>query len=142
YGKTEIAVRAAFKAVQDGKQGAVLAPTTLLAQQHLDTFTERYTGFPVTVRGLSRFQNPADSTATIEGIADGGVDVGIGTHCLLTGYVWYKDLGMLIMDEEQRFGVEHKETLKALRTNVDVLSMSASPFPRTFEMAVTGIREL
>ncbi|MGO2193770.1 transcription-repair coupling factor [Brachybacterium sp. AOP42-C2-15] len=142
YGKTEIAVRAAFKAVQDGKQVAILAPTTLLAQQHLDTFTERYTGFPVTVRGLSRFQNPADSKATIEGVADGTVDVVIGTHRLLTGNVRFKDLGLLIIDEEQRFGVEHKETLKAMRTNVDVLSMSATPIPRTLEMAVTGIREL
>ena len=142
YGKTEIAVRAAFKAVQDGKQVAVLAPTTLLAQQHLDTFAERYTGFPVTVRGLSRFQNPADSEATVEGLRDGSVDIVIGTHRLLTGNVRFKDLGLLIVDEEQRFGVEHKETLKALRTNVDVLSMSATPIPRTLEMAVTGIREL
>ena len=142
YGKTEIAVRAAFKAMQDGKQVALLAPTTLLAQQHLDTFNERYTGFPVTVRGLSRFQNPADSKATVEGIADGSVDIVIGTHRLLTGNVRFKDLGLLIIDEEQRFGVEHKETLKALRTNVDVLSMSATPIPRTLEMAVTGIREL
>ncbi|MGO1901319.1 MAG: DEAD/DEAH box helicase, partial [Brachybacterium sp.] len=106
YGKTEIAVRAAFKAVQDGKQVALLAPTTLLAQQHLDTFNERYTGFPVTVRGLSRFQNPADSKATVEGIADGSVDIVIGTHRLLTGNVRFKDLGLLIIDEEQRFGVE------------------------------------
>ena len=142
YGKTEIAVRAAFKAVQDGKQVAVLAPTTLLAQQHLDTFAERYTGFPVTVKGLSRFQAAADSEATIEGLRDGGVDIVIGTHRLLTGNVRFKDLGLLIIDEEQRFGVEHKETLKALRTDVDVLSMSATPIPRTLEMAVTGIREL
>jgi transcription-repair coupling factor (superfamily II helicase) len=142
YGKTEIAVRAAFKAVQDGKQVAVLAPTTLLAQQHLDTFSERYTGFPVTVKGLSRFQSPADSEATVEGLREGSVDIVIGTHRLLTGNVRFKDLGLLIIDEEQRFGVEHKETLKALRTNVDVLSMSATPIPRTLEMAVTGIREL
>lgn len=142
YGKTEIAVRAAFKAVQDGKQVAVLAPTTLLAQQHLDTFTERYTGFPVVVRGLSRFQSDADSKETIEGLAAGTVDVVIGTHRLITGQVRFKDLGLLIIDEEQRFGVEHKETLKALRTDVDVLSMSATPIPRTLEMAVTGIREM
>ncbi len=142
YGKTEIAVRAAFKAVQDGKQVAVLCPTTLLAQQHVDTFTERFAGFPVTVRGLSRFQSQADSTATIEGLKDGTVDVVIGTHRLVTGQVRFKDLGLIIVDEEQRFGVEHKETLKALRTNVDVLSMSATPIPRTLEMAVTGIREL
>ncbi|MDO5661836.1 MAG: transcription-repair coupling factor, partial [Brachybacterium sp.] len=142
YGKTEIAVRAAFKAVQDGKQVAVLAPTTLLAQQHLETFTERFTGFPVTVRALSRFQSPADSERTIEGLRDGSVDVVIGTHRLLTGQVRFKDLGLIVVDEEQRFGVEHKETLKALRTDVDVLSMSATPIPRTLEMAVTGIREM
>ncbi|WP_010534312.1 transcription-repair coupling factor [Brachybacterium squillarum] len=142
YGKTEVAVRAAFKAVQDGKQVAVLAPTTLLAQQHLDTFTERYTGFPVTVRGLSRFQPAADSERTVEGLRTGEVDVVIGTHRLLTGQVRFKDLGLLIVDEEQRFGVEHKETLKALRTDVDVLAMSATPIPRTLEMAVTGIREM
>lgn len=142
YGKTEIAVRAAFKAVQDGKQVAVLCPTTLLAQQHVDTFTERFAGFPVTVRGLSRFHSKAESTATIEGVKDGSVDVVIGTHRLVTGHVRFKDLGLIIVDEEQRFGVEHKETLKALRTNVDVLSMSATPIPRTLEMAVTGIREL
>lgn len=142
YGKTEVAVRAAFKAVQDGKQVAVLCPTTLLAQQHVDTFTERYAGFPVNVRGLSRFQTKAESDAVIEGLKDGSVDVVIGTHRLLTGQVRFKDLGLIIVDEEQRFGVEHKETLKALRTNVDVLSMSATPIPRTLEMAVTGIREL
>jgi transcription-repair coupling factor (superfamily II helicase) len=142
YGKTEIAVRAAFKAVQDGKQVALLAPTTLLAQQHLETFTERYTGFPVTVRGLSRFQSEKDSEQTVEGLRDGTVDVVIGTHRLLTGQVRFKDLGLLIIDEEQRFGVEHKETLTAMRENVDVLSMSATPIPRTLEMAVTGIREM
>ncbi|GAB2531500.1 transcription-repair coupling factor [Brachybacterium huguangmaarense] len=142
YGKTEIAVRAAFKAVQDGKQVAVLAPTTLLSQQHLETFTERFTGFPVTVRALSRFQSAAESQQTIEGLRDGTVDVVIGTHRLLTGQVRFKDLGLIIVDEEQRFGVEHKETLKAMRTDVDVLSMSATPIPRTLEMAVTGIREM
>jgi transcription-repair coupling factor (superfamily II helicase) len=142
YGKTEIAVRATFKAVQEGKQVAILAPTTLLAQQHLETFTERFTGFPVTVRGLSRFQSDLDSQRTVDGLLDGSVDVVIGTHRLITGQVRFKDLGLLIIDEEQRFGVEHKETLKALRTDVDVLSMSATPIPRTLEMAVTGIREM
>lgn len=142
YGKTEIAVRAAFKAVQDGKQVAVLAPTTLLSQQHLDTFQERFTGFPVTVRGLSRFQSAKESQETIDGLLSGEVDVVIGTHRLLTGAVRFKDLGLLIIDEEQRFGVEHKETLKALKANVDVLAMSATPIPRTLEMAVTGIREM
>lgn len=142
YGKTEIAVRAAFKAVQDGKQVAVLVPTTLLVQQHLDTFTERYSAFPVTVKALSRFQTPKESTEVVEGLADGSVDIVIGTHRLITGGVRFKDLGLVIIDEEQRFGVEHKETLKALRTNVDVLAMSATPIPRTLEMAVTGIREM
>ncbi|GIG28914.1 transcription-repair coupling factor [Cellulomonas marina] len=142
YGKTEIAIRAAFKAVQDGKQVAVLVPTTLLVQQHLDTFTERYAPFPVTVKALSRFSTPAESEAVVEGLRDGSVDVVIGTHRLITGGVRFKDLGLVIIDEEQRFGVEHKETLKALRTNVDVLSMSATPIPRTLEMAVTGIREM
>jgi transcription-repair coupling factor (superfamily II helicase) len=142
YGKTEIAVRAAFKAVQDGKQVAVLVPTTLLVQQHLDTFAERYAGFPVVVKALSRFNTKAESDAVVEGLKDGSVDVVIGTHRLITGEIRFKDLGLVIIDEEQRFGVEHKETLKALRTNVDVLAMSATPIPRTLEMAVTGIREM
>jgi len=142
YGKTEIAVRAAFKAVQDGKQVAVLVPTTLLVQQHLDTFTERYAPYPVTVRALSRFQTAKESKEITDGLADGSVDVVIGTHRLITGEVRFKDLGLVVIDEEQRFGVEHKETLKALRTNVDVLAMSATPIPRTLEMAVTGIREM
>ncbi|MFI2103230.1 transcription-repair coupling factor [Isoptericola sp. NPDC019693] len=142
YGKTEIAIRAAFKAVQDGKQVAVLVPTTLLVQQHFDTFSERYAGFPVTVRALSRFQTDKESAETVEGLGKGTVDIVIGTHRLLTGSVRFKDLGLVIVDEEQRFGVEHKETLKQLRTNVDVLAMSATPIPRTLEMAVTGIREM
>jgi transcription-repair coupling factor (superfamily II helicase) len=142
YGKTEIAVRAAFKAVQDGKQVAVLVPTTLLVQQHLDTFSERYAPFPVRVKALSRFQTDAEAKAVVEGLSDGSVDVVIGTHRLLTGQVRFKDLGLVVIDEEQRFGVEHKETLKALRTDVDVLAMSATPIPRTLEMAVTGIREM
>ncbi|WP_420809320.1 transcription-repair coupling factor [Actinomyces procaprae] len=142
YGKTEIAVRAAFKAVQDGKQVAVLVPTTLLVSQHAETFTERYAGFPVNVAQLSRFQTAADSERVLAGLADGTIDVVIGTHRLITGQVRFKDLGLVIIDEEQRFGVEHKETLKALRTDVDVLSMSATPIPRTLEMAVTGLREM
>ncbi|MCF2706741.1 transcription-repair coupling factor [Arcanobacterium haemolyticum] len=142
YGKTEIAVRAAFKAVQDGKQVAVLVPTTLLVQQHLETFTERYSGFPVRLAALSRFQTPKESEETIKGLADGTVDVVIGTHRLLTGNVRFKDLGLVIIDEEQRFGVEHKETLKQMYPTVDVLSMSATPIPRTLEMAVTGVREM
>ncbi|WP_099023492.1 transcription-repair coupling factor [Mycolicibacterium palauense] len=142
YGKTEIAVRAAFKAVQDGKQVSVLVPTTLLADQHLQTFTERMAGFPVTVKGLSRFTDPAESRSVIEGLADGSVDVVIGTHRLLQTGVRYKDLGLVIVDEEQRFGVEHKEHIKSLRTHVDVLTMSATPIPRTLEMSLAGIREM
>jgi transcription-repair coupling factor (superfamily II helicase) len=142
YGKTEIAVRAAFKAVQDGKQVAVLVPTTLLADQHLQTFTDRMSGFPVTVKGLSRFTDPAESRKVIDGLADGSVDVVIGTHRLLQTGVRWKDLGLVVVDEEQRFGVEHKEHIKSLRTHVDVLTMSATPIPRTLEMSLAGIREM
>ncbi|MCA0335497.1 MAG: transcription-repair coupling factor [Actinobacteria bacterium] len=142
YGKTEIAVRAAFKAIQDGKQVAVLVPTTLLVQQHLQTFSERYAQFPVRVKALSRFQSDKESKETIEGLADGSVDLVIGTHRLLSKEIRFKDLGLVVIDEEQRFGVEHKEQLKSLRTAVDVLAMSATPIPRTLEMAVTGIREM
>ncbi|MER8036196.1 transcription-repair coupling factor [Streptomyces hydrogenans] len=142
YGKTEIAVRAAFKAVQDGKQVAVLVPTTLLVQQHFGTFSERYGQFPVNVRALSRFQTDTESKATLEGLKEGSVDVVIGTHRLFSSETKFKDLGLVIVDEEQRFGVEHKEQLKKLRANVDVLTMSATPIPRTLEMAVTGIREM
>ncbi|WP_197694690.1 transcription-repair coupling factor [Mycobacterium sp. 852002-51971_SCH5477799-a] len=142
YGKTEIAVRAAFKAVQDGKQVAVLVPTTLLADQHLQTFSDRMTGFPVTVKGLSRFTDATESKAVIEGLADGSVDVVIGTHRLLQTGVRWKDLGLVVVDEEQRFGVEHKEHIKSLRTHVDVLTMSATPIPRTLEMSLAGIREM
>ncbi|MFT4166692.1 MAG: transcription-repair coupling factor [Microlunatus sp.] len=142
YGKTEIAVRAAFKAVQDGKQVAVLVPTTLLVQQHYATFADRYAGFPVNVAPLSRFQTDAQAKATLEGVAEGKVDVVVGTHRLLSKEIQFKDLGLVIIDEEQRFGVEHKEQLKKLRMDVDVLAMSATPIPRTLEMAITGIREM
>ncbi|MGZ4495745.1 MAG: transcription-repair coupling factor, partial [Nocardioides sp.] len=142
YGKTEIAVRAAFKAVQDGKQAAVLVPTTLLVNQHHSTFAERYSSFPVNVAALSRFQTDKEAAEVKRGLADGTIDVVIGTHRILSGEVTFKDLGLVIVDEEQRFGVEHKEQLKHLRTDVDVLSMSATPIPRTLEMAVTGIREM
>ena len=142
YGKTEIAVRAAFKAVQDGKQVAVLVPTTLLADQHLQTFAARTAGFPVTVKGLSRFTDPAESRATLEGMKDGSVDIVIGTHRLLQTGVTWKDLGLIVVDEEQRFGVEHKEHIKSMRTHVDVLTMSATPIPRTLEMSLAGIREM
>jgi transcription-repair coupling factor (superfamily II helicase) len=142
YGKTEIAVRAAFKAVQDGKQVAVLVPTTLLVTQHLSTFSERMSGFPVRIEGLSRFQTDKEAKAVIEGLGDGTVDIVVGTHRLLNPDIKVKDLGLIVVDEEQRFGVEHKEQMKRLRTSVDVLSMSATPIPRTLEMAVTGIREM
>jgi transcription-repair coupling factor (superfamily II helicase) len=142
YGKTEVAVRAAFKAVQDGKQVAVLVPTTLLSHQHLSTFRERMAQFPVQVRELSRFTAPSDVDATLTGIADGSADIVIGTHRILQQTVRFKDLGLVIVDEEQRFGVEHKEYLKSLRTAVDVLTMSATPIPRTLEMSLTGIREM
>jgi transcription-repair coupling factor (superfamily II helicase) len=142
YGKTEIAVRAAFKAVQDGLQVAVLAPTTLLAQQHLATFSERYAPFPVVVRPLSRFQSDAEVADTLAGLAEGKVDVVIGTHRLLSAETRFARLGLIIIDEEQRFGVEHKEYFKRLRTEVDVLAMSATPIPRTLEMGVAGIRSM
>jgi transcription-repair coupling factor (superfamily II helicase) len=142
YGKTEVAVRAAFKAVQDGKQVAVLVPTTLLAHQHIQTFSDRMNQFPVTIKELSRFTHAADVDQVLAGIADGSVDIVIGTHRLLQQTVRFKDLGLVIVDEEQRFGVEHKEYLKSLRTAVDVLTMSATPIPRTLEMSLTGIREM
>ncbi|SPL92812.1 Transcription-repair coupling factor [[Actinomadura] parvosata subsp. kistnae] len=142
YGKTEIAVRAAFKAVQDGKQVAVLVPTTLLVQQHMSTFAERFSSFPVTIKPVSRFQTDGEIKGTLEGLRSGAVDVVIGTHRLLSPEVRFKDLGLIIIDEEQRFGVEHKEAMKHLRTQVDVLAMSATPIPRTLEMGLTGIREM
>ena len=142
YGKTEIAVRAAFKAVQDGKQVAVLVPTTLLVTQHLSTFAERMSGFPVVLKALSRFQTDKEAAEVMRMMADGSVDIVVGTHRLLNPDVRFKDLGLIIVDEEQRFGVEHKEQLKRMRTAVDVLSMSATPIPRTLEMAITGIREM
>jgi transcription-repair coupling factor (superfamily II helicase) len=142
YGKTEVAVRAAFKAIQDGKQVAMLVPTTLLVRQHLDTFAERYGGFPITIKPISRFQSDKEIKETLRGLENGAVDMIIGTHRLLGQGVKFKDLGLVIIDEEQRFGVEHKEKLKDLKHNVDVLAMSATPIPRTLEMAVTGIREM
>lgn len=142
FGKTEVAVRAAFKAVQDGKQVVLLVPTTLLVRQHTETFNDRMAGFPVQVRAVSRFQTAKEVEDTRQGLADGSVDVVIGTHRILSDNFTYKDLGLIVIDEEQRFGVEHKEKLKSLKTNVDVLSMSATPIPRTLEMAVTGIREM
>ncbi len=142
YGKTEIAVRAAFKAVQDGKQVVVLVPTTLLVQQHYNTFRDRFQAFPVTVRAVSRFNSDREQKEVMDGVTKGEVDVVIGTHRLLSRSTQFKDLGLVIVDEEQRFGVEHKEFIKQMRTAVDVLTMSATPIPRTLEMSLTGIREM
>ena len=142
FGKTEIAVRAAFKAIQDNKQVVLLAPTTLLVAQHSETFTERFQPFGVRVASLSRFTAPKDAKRILEQLKEGAIDVIIGTHRLLSDQVAFRDLGLVIVDEEQRFGVEHKDKLKKLRTNVDMLAMSATPIPRTLEMAVTGIREM
>src|SRR6202522_654027 len=142
YGKTEVAMRATFKAVQDGKQVAVLVPTTLLASQHMQTFSERFANYPIRVEMLSRFLTNAEAKAVVDGLSAGTVDVVIGTHKLLSGDIRFKDLGLLVVDEEQRFGVSHKETIKKLSTNVDVLTMTASPIPRTLEMSLTGMRDL
>lgn len=142
YGKTEVAVRAAFKAAIEGKQVAILVPTTILAQQHYETFRERFSGFPFNVQVLSRFRSKKDQTATMKGLKAGTVDVVIGTHRLLSQDIIFKDLGLLIVDEEQRFGVSHKEKLKRLKTNVDVLTLTATPIPRTLHMSMLGVRDL
>jgi transcription-repair coupling factor (superfamily II helicase) len=142
FGKTEVAVRAIFKAVQDNKQAALLVPTTLLASQHHATLSERFAGFPVSVAMLSRFVEEREVRRVIAGLADGAVDVVVGTHRLLDESIRFKDLGLLVVDEEQRFGVSHKESIKQRSVNVDVLTLSASPIPRTLEMAFTGIRDL
>ena len=142
FGKTEVAIRAAFKAIQDGKQVAVLAPTTLLATQHGNTFADRFAGYPIRVETLSRFLTPAQARDVVKGIESGDVDCVIGTHRLLGEQVRFKDLGLLVVDEEQRFGVTHKEAMKQLKTNVDVLTLTATPIPRTLEMSLVGIRDL
>ena len=142
FGKTEVAIRAVFKAVQDGFQAAVLVPTTLLAQQHFQTFADRFAGYPLRVEVLSRFLTPAQAREVIEGLATGSVDVVIGTHRLLSGDVVFKKLGLLVVDEEQRFGVSHKEAIKQFKADVDVLTLTATPIPRTLEMSLTGIRDL
>ena len=142
FGKTEIAIRAVFKAVQDGKQAAVLVPTTLLAQQHGQTFADRFAPYPIRVEVLSRFLTAAESRRVIRDIENGTVDVVIGTHRLLSGDVEFQKLGLLVVDEEQRFGVTHKEAIKQIKSNVDVLTLTATPIPRTLEMSLTGIRDL
>ncbi len=142
FGKTEVAIRAAFKAVQDGRQVAVLVPTTLLAQQHLQTFSDRFASYPVQVEVLSRFLTPGQARKVAQGLESGEVDIVIGTHRLLSADVRFKRLGLLVVDEEQRFGVSHKEQIKQLSTGVDVLTLTATPIPRTLEMSLTGIRDL
>ncbi|MEE4193568.1 MAG: transcription-repair coupling factor [Anaerolineae bacterium] len=142
YGKTEVALRAAFKAVMDGKQVALLAPTTVLAQQHFDTFSQRLAAFPVKVEMLSRFRTPAEQRSILLALFKGEVDIVIGTHRLLQSDVIFKDLGLLIVDEEQRFGVAHKEYFKKMRTELDVLTLTATPIPRTLYMALTGARDI
>ena len=142
YGKTEIAIRAAFKAVQDGKQVAFLVPTTILAQQHYNNFVQRMKDFPVNIDLLCRFRSSAEQKKTIEKLKKGQVDIIVGTHRLLSKDVVYKDLGLLIIDEEQRFGVAHKEKIKQLKTNIDVLTLTATPIPRTLHMSLIGIRDM
>ena len=142
YGKTEVAARAAFKAVMDGKQVAMLVPTTILAQQHMQTFSERYSPYPATVKVISRFQSAREQAEIVEGLKTGAVDLVIGTHRLLSQDIVFKNLGLLIVDEEQRFGVAHKERLKEIRKEVDVLTLTATPIPRTLHMAMVGIRDM
>jgi transcription-repair coupling factor (superfamily II helicase) len=142
YGKTEVAIRAAFKAVQDGKQVAVLVPTTLLAQQHYITFKLRLSAFPVTIESISRFISRKQQLQILDQTANGSLDILIGTHRLLQKDVQFNNLGLIIIDEEQRFGVKHKEYLKEKRQEVDVLTLSATPIPRTLYMSITGVRDL
>jgi transcription-repair coupling factor (superfamily II helicase) len=142
YGKTEVAVRAAFKAAIEGKQVAVLVPTTILAQQHYETFRERFANYPINIQVLSRFRSRKEQNETIKKVKQGSVDILIGTHRLLSQDIVFKDLGLLIVDEEQRFGVTHKEKLKKLKTNVDVLTLTATPIPRTLHMSMLGVRDL
>jgi len=142
YGKTEVAIRAAFKAVLEGKQVAVLAPTTILVRQHLETIRRRFEGFPVETRMLSRFSSATEAKETVEGLSGGTVDVVVGTHRLLADTIQFRDLGLVILDEEQRFGVAQKERLKKLRTEVDVVAMSATPIPRTLNLSLSGLRDI
>lgn len=142
YGKTEVAIRAAFKAIADGKQVAILVPTTILAQQHYETMRERFQDFPIEIGLMSRFRTRKQQTETIKGLKSGTIDVVVGTHRILSKDIVYRDLGLLIVDEEQRFGVTHKEKIKQLKTNVDVLTLTATPIPRTLHMSMLGVRDL
>jgi len=142
YGKTEVALRGAFKAAADGKQVMMLVPTTILALQHYGTFSERLADYPINVEHVSRFRSTAEQNAAVTGFREGRVDILIGTHRLLSRDVRAKDLGLLIVDEEQRFGVKQKELLRALKLRVDVISMSATPIPRTLQMSLAGLRDI
>jgi transcription-repair coupling factor (superfamily II helicase) len=142
YGKTEVAIRAAFRAAMDGKQVAILVPTTVLCQQHFENFEKRFAGYPIQVEMLSRFRSPKQSKAVLEGLADGTVDIVVATHRILHKNVSFRDLGLLVVDEEQRFGVRHKEQIKRLRKTVDVVTLTATPIPRTLQMSFTGLRDL
>src|ERR1039457_5234995 len=142
YGKTEVALRAAFKAATEGKQVLMLVPTTILAQQHFGTFAERLADYPFTLELVSRFRSPAEQKAAVKGFAEGRVDILIGTHRVLSRDVRAKDLGLLIVDEEQRFGVKQKELLRQLKLKVDVIAMSATPIPRTLQMSLAGLRDI
>ena len=142
YGKTELAIRAAFKVVDNGRQVAVLVPTTVLAEQHYRTFSQRLAEYPFVVEMISRFRSGSEQKLILERLAQGGIDIIIGTHRLVSSDVRFKDLGLVIIDEEQRFGVEHKERLKRLRQMVDVLTLTATPIPRTLHMSLLGIRDI
>ena len=142
YGKTEIAIRAAFKAVMDGCQVAFLVPTTILAAQHYNTFSQRMRDYGINVELLCRLRTPSEQKKTIEGLKKGSVDIVIGTHRLLSKSVSYKNLGLLMIDEEQRFGVTHKEKLKQMKNDIDVLTLTATPIPRTLHMSLVGIRDM
>lgn len=142
YGKTEVAIRAAFKAVTDGKQVAIVVPTTILAEQHVHTFRDRFANYPITVESLSRFRTKGEQTRIVKSLEEGKLDVVIGTHRLLQKDIAFKALGLLVIDEEQRFGVRHKEALKKRRSTVDVLALTATPIPRTLHMSLTGMRDI
>src|SRR5262249_1061288 len=142
YGKTEVAMRAAFKAVQDSRQVAVLTPTTVLAFQHYETFKRRFAAFPINIEMISRFRNARQQKEIVEKVEQGKIDILIGTHRVLSKDIKFTDLGLVVVDEEQRFGVRHKERLKQLRKEVDVLTMSATPIPRTLHMSLVGLRDM
>jgi transcription-repair coupling factor (superfamily II helicase) len=142
YGKTEVAIRAAYRGVMDGKQVAILVPTTVLAQQHHQTFCDRFKTYPIVIEVLSRFKSPREQKEILRRLREGKVDIVIGTHRLLQKDVVFRDLGLVVIDEEHRFGVTDKERLKQMRKLVDIITLSATPIPRTLQMAISGIRDL